>query len=81
MWGVLAGGGPGGWSAGANEISYNWAVQTVVVILGGACVWAWAAGNPERAELTTWNTHQVWRLYRGNLAGHDRPRHPRRVPA
>ncbi len=52
-----------------NEISYNWAIQTVVVILGGACVWLWAAGNPERAELTTWNTHQVWKLYRGNWQG------------
>jgi len=69
IWGVLAGGGFGGWSAGVNEISYNWAVQTVVVVLGGACVWFWAVGNPERAELTTWNTHQVWRLYRGNWQG------------
>ena len=80
MWGVLAGGGLDGWSAAANEISYNWAIQTVAVILGGVCVWFWAAGNPERAELTTWNTHQVWKLYRAQLAGHGRPRHPRRVP-
>ena len=69
VWAALAGGGPGGWSAGANEISYNWAIQTIVVVLGGACAWAWAAGNPERAELTTWNTHQVWKLYRANLQG------------
>ena len=68
-WGVLAGGGLGGFSGSANDISYNWALQTVVVVLGGACAWAWAAGNPERAELTTWNTHQVWRLYRGNWQG------------
>ena len=69
-WGVLAGGGGvDGWSAAANDISYNWAIQTVVVILGGACVWLWAAGNPERAELTTWNTHQVWKLYRANWQG------------
>ena len=32
-------------------------------------MWFWAAGNPERAELTTWNTHQVWKLYRGNWQG------------
>ena len=44
-------------------------IQTVAVIIGGLCVWFWAAGNPERAELTTWNTHQVWRLYRGNWQG------------
>ena len=69
IWGVLAGGGFGGFSGSSNEISYNWAIQTVVVVLGGACVWAWAAGNPERAELTTWNTHQVWTLYRANWQG------------
>ena len=68
-WGVLAGGGFSGFSGSSNEISYNWAIQTVVVILGGACVWLWAAGNPERAELTTWNTHQVWKLYRANWQG------------
>lgn len=68
-WGVLAGRGPDGWSAGVNEISYNWAIQTVVVVLGGVIVWFWAAGNPERAELTTWNTHQVWKLYRNNWQG------------
>jgi peptide/nickel transport system permease protein len=69
IWGALAGGGLGGWSAGANEISYNWAIQTVAVIIAGACVWFWAVGNPERAELTTWNTHQVWTLYRANWQG------------
>jgi len=69
VWALLAGGGFGGWSAAANDFSYNWALQTVVVILGGACVWSWAAGNPERAELTTWNTHQVWTLYRANWQG------------
>jgi peptide/nickel transport system permease protein len=68
-WGVLAGGGFGAFSGKVNEISYNWAIQTVAVIIGGLCVWFWAVGNPERAELTTWNTHQVWRLYRGNWQG------------
>ncbi len=68
-WAFLAGRGADGWSAGVNEISYSWAIQTVVVILAGACVWFWAAGNPERAELTTWNTHQVWTLYRRNWQG------------
>jgi peptide/nickel transport system permease protein len=69
IWGLLAGGGFGEWSAGANVISYNWAIQTVVVVLGGATAWFWAVGNPERAELTTWNTHQVWTLYRRNWQG------------
>jgi peptide/nickel transport system permease protein len=69
VWALLAGGGFGGWTAGVNAISYNWAIQTVVVALGGVTVWFWAVGNPERAELTTWNTHQVWKLYRGNWQG------------
>jgi peptide/nickel transport system permease protein len=69
VWGVLAGGGLSGFSGSTNAITYNWAIQTVAVIIGGVCVWCWALGNPERAELTTWNTHQVWRLYRGNWQG------------
>ena len=58
-----------GFSGSTNAITYNWAFQTVAVIVGGVCAWFWAVGNPERAELTTWNTHQVWRLYRGNWQG------------
>ena len=69
VWAFLAGRTPEGWSAGANVIAYNWAVQTVVVVLAGVCAWFWALGNPERAELTTWNTHQVWMLYRRNWQG------------
>jgi len=69
VWAFLAGGGASGWSAGQNVIAYNWVLQTVVVVLGGAAAWFWALGNPERAELTVWNTHQVWRLYRGNWQG------------
>ena len=52
-----------------TSIAYNWVLQTIVVLLGGAAAWFWAAGNPERAELTVWNTHQVWRLYRANWQG------------
>jgi len=69
IWAALAGLTPDGWSARANEIAYNWALQTVVVVLAGVAVWYWAVGNPERAELTTWNTHQVWKLYRANWQG------------
>lgn len=68
-WAFLAGGGASGWSAGQNVISYSWAPQTIVVVLGGAAAWFWAVGNPERAELTVWNTHQVWKLYRANWQG------------
>ncbi len=68
-WAFLAGGGASGWSAGQNVISYNWVLQTIVVVLGGAAAWFWAVGNPERAELTVWNTHQVWTLYRANWQG------------
>ena len=69
VWAVLAGRTPDGWSAGANEFAYNWVVQTVEVVLGGLAAYFWAAGNPERADLLVWNTHQVWRLYRGNWQG------------
>jgi|GEM_PF-440924 len=69
VWAFQAGGGVSGWSAGGNVIGYNWLIQTVVVVLGGLSAWFWATGNPERAELTTWNTHQVWRLYRANWQG------------
>jgi len=68
-WAFLAGGGASGWSAGQNVISYNWILQTIVVVLGGAVAWFWAVGSPERAELTVWNTHQVWKLYRANWQG------------
>ena len=69
VWAFLAGGGASGWSAGQNVISYSWALQTIVVVLGGVAAYFWAVGNPERAELTVWNTHQVWRLYRANWQG------------
>ena len=52
-----------------NTFMHNWALQTVAVVLAGVCVWLWAVGNPERAELVTWNTHQVWKLYRANWQG------------
>jgi len=69
VWAFLAGGGVSGWSASENVIGYSWFFQTVIVVLGGLSAWFWATGNPERAELTTWNTHQVWRLYRANWQG------------
>jgi len=68
-WAVVAGGGLSQWSARANDTSWNWAFQTVVVALAGVAVWMWAAANPERAALTEWNVHQVWKLYRRNWQG------------
>ena len=68
-WAAAAGGGFSVWSATANVISFNWLLQGLAVVLAGACVWAWAVSSPERADLVTWNTHQVWRLYRANWQG------------
>jgi len=65
-WAVQAGGGLGDWQARSRLGEYGWAFQTVVVVLGALCVYFWARANPERAELTAWNTHQVWMLYRAN---------------
>jgi len=69
VWAFLAGSGTSGWSASENVISYSWVIQTVIVLLGGTAALFWAAGNPERTELTAWNAHQVWRLYRANWQG------------
>ena len=66
---ALAAGGWTDWSASAHVTPYAWAYQTVAIVLMGACAWLWALGNPERAELVTWNTHQVWKLYRANWQG------------
>jgi peptide/nickel transport system permease protein len=48
---------------------YSWLFQTVMVVLAAACVWSWASDNPERADLWTWNMHEIWRLYRANWQG------------
>ena len=69
VWAYLAGSATTGWSASENVCTYSWLIQIVLVLLGGLCAWFWAVGNPERAELTTWNTHQVWTLYRANWQG------------
>ncbi len=48
---------------------YGWAFQTVAIVMVDLCILAWAQANPERAELTVWNTRQIWKLYRGNWQG------------
>ncbi len=81
VWGVLAGGGFGGFSGSTNSISYNWALQTVAVIIGGLCVWFWAVGQ-SRAGRAHHVEHApgVEALSR-QLAGHGRPQHPRLLHA
>ncbi len=69
VWGLDAGGGLGGWQAGGRLGEHGWAFQTAVVVLAALCIYFWARANPERAALTTWNTHQIWRLYRANWQG------------
>jgi peptide/nickel transport system permease protein len=69
VWAVDAGGGLSDWTASGRLGEHGWLFQTIVVALGGLCVYFWARANPERAELTTWNTHQVWKLYRANWQG------------
>jgi len=66
---ALAAGGWSDWSAGGRESERAWAFQTVVVVLAGLCVYFWARANPERATLSTWNMHQIWKLYRANWQG------------
>jgi peptide/nickel transport system permease protein len=66
---ALDAGGWGEWQARARLGEHGWAFQAVVVALVGLCVYFWARANPERAQLTTWNTHQIWKLYRANWQG------------
>ena len=69
VWAVDAGGGLGEWQSRARLGEHGWFFQTIVVVLGALCIYFWARANPERAVLTTWNTHQVWQLYRANWQG------------
>jgi peptide/nickel transport system permease protein len=47
----------------------GWLFQILVILVAGACMWLWALDGPERAELMVWNTHQIWKLYKGNWQG------------
>jgi len=69
-WTLSAGGMIGGhFSFMVRSGEWGWLFQTIVIVLVAGMVWAWAAANPERAELTVWNTRQIWRLYRSNWQG------------
>ena len=70
VWFVAASGlGHGHFSLSGRDTSIAWLFQTVLVVLLAGCVYAWGAANPERAELTVWNTRQIWRLYKANWQG------------
>jgi len=56
-------------SLSGRDAHAAWLFQTVVVVLIAASIYAWGAANPERAELTVWNTRQIWRLYKANWQG------------
>ena len=56
-------------SLSGRDAHIAWLYQTVVVVLVAASVYSWGAANPERAELTVWNTRQIWRLYKANWQG------------
>ncbi len=69
VWAIFAGGGFSGWTAGGNDFSYNWVLQTAAVMLGGACVWSWAVGDPERARLSTDGVRRNWMLFKRGRQG------------
>lgn len=72
VWGLSAAGLFGGddpFSLKASAGSHGWLYQTIAILLGAALVWIWGKGNPERAELTVWNSRQVWKLYHANWQG------------
>jgi peptide/nickel transport system permease protein len=56
-------------SLAGQHATVSWLFQTIAILLAAVAAWLWAAGAPERAELTVWNTRQVWKLYRGNWQG------------
>ena len=52
-----------------QHATVGWLFQTIAILLAAVVAWLWAAGSPERAELTVWNTRQMWKLFRGNWQG------------
>ena len=59
----------GQFSLSGKHTSIAWLFQTILIVLIAGVVYARGAANPERAELTVWNTRQIWRLYRSNWQG------------
>ncbi len=70
VWTAVAGGLlHGHFSLTGRSGDFGWLFQAALIVLLAASVWTWGAANPERAELTVWNTRQIWRLYRSNWQG------------
>ena len=59
----------GAFSLSGRDTGIGWLFQALLIVALAACLWAWAVANPERAELSVWNTRQIWRLYRSNWQG------------
>jgi peptide/nickel transport system permease protein len=69
VWAYRAGLTDDGWSLAGRSPGPGWLFQALSLAIAGVAVYFWAVGNPERAELATWNGHQVWKLYRANWQG------------
>jgi peptide/nickel transport system permease protein len=69
VWAYRAGAADEGWALANREPGPGWLFQAVAIALIGAAIYFWAVAHPERAELTTWNTQQIWKLYRANWQG------------
>ena len=70
LWTLSAGGMVNGhFSLMVRTGYWGWLFQTIMIVLIAAMIWTWGASNPERAELTVWNTRQIWKLYRANWQG------------
>jgi peptide/nickel transport system permease protein len=71
VWGLVNGGvlAAGGFDLANRTGDFTWLCQALVVVLAGACVWAWGVDHPERAELLVRNTRRTWHLYRSNRQG------------
>jgi peptide/nickel transport system permease protein len=69
VWAYRAGVTDPGWSLAGRTPGPGWLFQSVALALAGVAVYLWALSNPERAQLFTWNAHQIWKLYRANWQG------------
>jgi peptide/nickel transport system permease protein len=70
LWAAAAGGLiHGRFSLNGRTAGLDWLFQTILIVLLAAAVYAWGGASPERAELTVWNTRQIWRLYRSSWQG------------
>ena len=68
VWGLVAGG-IGDFSLKGTQCEVGWLFQTIALILVAVSIWLWALDSKERAELFTWNTRALWKLYRSSRQG------------